>query len=105
MGVKFYNQLHELSGEYESSQGTYTTSAPDQIQILANPAGWGICDELAHILDFLGCKTIIVLDEVKAKKFSIPFTLFTDVGRYRHVGELVVLYAPLRYWAEEEYTL
>lgn len=102
MGVHFFNQLHELSGEYDTETGTFLVSSPDQTTILKNPVAWGIADEVAHLLDFFGCRSLEVIDKEKGQKYSIPFSLFTDVGRYRHAGDLIVLYAPIRYWAVEE---
>ena len=100
--MNFYNQLHELSGVYDIELRSYSMLTPEQVKPLTNPAAWGIPDGLAHQLDFLGCETLIIVDEEKSQRYWIPFTLFTDVGRYRHVGDMVVLYAPVRYWAVEK---
>ncbi len=102
MSVNFYNQLHEVSGEYDTESRAFTMSTPGQTTMLTNPSAWGIPDEVAHLLDFFGCKSIVVLDNENHQKYSIPFTLFTDVGRYRHVSDMIVLYAPIRYWTVED---
>ena len=80
-------------------------AVPGLAKILTNPPAMGIDDGLAHQLDLFGCQALIVIDREKGWKYSIPFSVFTDIGCYAYVGDLAVLYAPMRNWAEEEYLL